>query len=206
MKQKPVFKNTTKGRIQVIQQGIPIWMNPGDVIVGERFRIYTNMGLEEVGRSGLPSSKQPLPPPVVNDPEPKKSPVKVRELKIVDHVMPMDDMKVEMVTTPPEPVLDLKKSEDQEDVDIVTLPPPEDEEPELALRLTGEGEDLKEEILSDILSGFDDESDLVVIDDSDDAPIELEEPDDYPYKCNQCERSFASQRGLKSHSRVHNEE
>lgn len=212
MKQKPVFKNTTKGRIQVIQQGIPIWLNPGDVIVGERFRIYARMGLEEVGRDGLAAAIAP-PPPVVNDPAPEKSPVQVRTMKVVDHTLLVDDIKIEAVTTPPEPA--------PETVEIEAMDPPTDVEPILALHLlqeepeaepempefAGSGDALKDEIVSDILAGLDDEEDLVVYDDAeeDSEELELESPDDYPFKCTLCDREFASTRGLKSHQRVHNE-
>jgi len=207
MKQKPVFKNTTKGRIQVIQQGIPIWLNPGDVIVGERFRIYTKMGLEEVGREGMPKPAAPAPAvQAVNDPEPEKAPVKLREMRVVDHVIPVDEVKVEPVPAPePEPEPEFEEDLEPDEVDILPMDPPEDGEVELALHLV-EGETLKEEIIADILDGLDDEDDIVVIEDDDD--IELEEPDDYPFKCEVegCGRAFASQRGLKSHSRVHSEE
>jgi hypothetical protein len=196
MKKKPVFKNTGKGRIQIVQQGIPIWMNPGDTIIGEKYRAFLSLGLEEVGRDALPKITKPASKPVVNDPEPAKAPVKVREMKVVDHVLPMDDMKVEIETTPPEP------DPEPEVVDIEPMDPPEDEEPELALHLTGQGDELKDEIVADILKDLDDEDDLVIIADDDDD-LELPEPDDYPFKCDQCDRAFASQRGLKSHSRVH---
>jgi hypothetical protein len=38
---------------------------------------------------------------------------------------------------------------------------------------------------------------LIIIDD------EEEEEDPTPFRCDECEKGFASKRGLKSHSRVH---
>lgn len=225
MKQKPVFKNNTKGRIQVVQRGIPIWMNPGDIIVGESFRAFTKLGLEEVGRQGLPKPA-PAPKVVVNDPEPEKSPVKVRELKVVDMMLPRDEISIKpgpskepdavleledatvmtdelhpevVEDSAPEPVDDVEEPVEEDEVEEE-----EDEEPVLAVELVGQGESLREEIIADIIGDLDDEP-VVVMDEEEE--VELEEPDDYPFKCEHdgCGRAFASKRGLKSHLRSHRE-
>lgn len=239
MKQKPVFKNTTKGRIQVIQQGIPIWMNPGDVIVGERFRVFMKMGLEEVGRDQMPKAARPVTPVAkpqevaVNDPEPEKAPIKVRELKMVDMVLPSDEIRIApgapLPSAPapePDPILELEDAEvltdglhpeaseapeepveEEEESEVTELEEEvaDGEEPVLALNLVQHGDALKDEILADILGDANDEP-LVVMDEEDVEDLEdLEEPDDYPFKCDidDCERAFASKRGLKSHQRSH---
>ena len=201
MKPKPIFKNTTRGRIQIVQRGIPIWMNPGDIVVGEGFRAFTRMGLEEVGLDALPKpTAAPLVvAPVMNDPEPAKSPVTVRKLQVVDTVIPTDVVKLAPAPKP-EPELA---------IELVTEPElVEEEEPEVEEEpvLTSMGDALKADIMADILSDME-EDDIIVIDDSDEEEedVELEEPDDYPYKCEEddCDKAFASARGLKSHSRIH---
>lgn len=182
MKIKPVFKNVTKGRIQIIQQGIPLWLNPGESITGERYRVYVSMGLEEVGRLPKDVPIAPvasiLPLIVIDDVIPSSSPISLRasidpEVKVVnieldDDVLPMDSLNFG-------------------------------------------GEDLKQAIVDDI------EYDGIVILDDEDTDEELEdiyiiedeepEPvvDNYPHKCPEedCDRAFASKRGLKSHSRIH---
>jgi hypothetical protein len=95
VKSKPVFKNLGQARMQIIQQGIPIWLEPGDCIVGERYRVYSRMGLVEVGKDGLPAKarKKVVAKATVNDPAPAKAPIKVRKIEIVDSVMPRDDIK-----------------------------------------------------------------------------------------------------------------
>jgi len=190
MKGKPVFKNTTKGRIQIIRQGIPIWLNPGDVVVGENYRPFLSMGLEEVGREGLPKAKAV----VVNDDKPEESPVKVRKIELQDDVMPIDVVKVSSGPTPVAP----------------PEVPVEPVEPAGEPEFVSEGEALKSEIIADLEAEMeDDELPLVILGDEDpdlgeDEEFSVEEDEDnFPFKCTECDKSFASQRGLKSHLRSH---
>lgn len=221
MKNKPVFKNTTKGRIQIIQQGIPIWLNPGDIIVGERFRAFLKLGLEEVGRDHLPQpvgAAQATVQPV-NDPAPEKSPVKLRKLKIVDTILPNDEIRIDADATltledATTHTAGLHPEVEPVKEEVTAAPAPEElteapeeepvveEEPVLGIELLSHGEALKDEIIADLTDDMDDDEPLVILDD-DDEEVELEKPDDHPFKCDQCDRGFASSRGLKSHKRSH---
>lgn len=210
MKGKPVFKNTTKARIQIIQRGIPIWMNPGDTIVGERYRAFLSMGLEEVGREHLPKPSLPksAPKPVVNDESPDKSPIQVRKIQLTDVVLPHDDLKVGGSTKALDALIDKHLPAAPEPAEE---PEAEEEEAEVAPEDRADGpsgetlkamliEDLSEEpelaITLDVEADGDDE--LIVIEE--DEPTEEET---HPFVCEECGRGFASKRGLKSHSRVH---
>lgn len=195
MKQKPVYKNMGPARVQIIRQGIPIWLEPGECIVGARYKVYESMGLVEVGRDGLPKPKAPPAPakPVMNDPEPEKAPVKVRKIEITDAVMPFDVIKTAPTPKPapePEPVVEEPEEEPEADVldalsgealKAMIVADLEEADPELAVELDA------------------DEDILVLIED------EPEEEDTHPFKCEICGKGFASQRGVKSHSRTHKE-
>ncbi len=63
-----------------------------------------------------------------------------------------------------------------------------DAEYELAIELSEEGDDMPIIILED-----------------DEEEEEEEEVITHPFVCDECDRGFASKRGLKSHSRVHKE-
>jgi len=174
VKIKPVFKNMGQARMQIIRQGIPVWLEPGDCIVGERYRVYAKMGLVEVGRDGLPKKPKPKAvAPAVNDPAPEKAPIKVRKIEIVDALMPRDEIKFGAPKTEPKPELQ------GETLKSMILADLEAADPELAINIVEE-EDL-----------------IILLDDED------EEEDPTPFKCDECDRGFASKRGLKSHSRVH---
>lgn len=201
MKGKPVFKNVTKNRIQIIRQGIPHWLWPGDTIVGERYRVYVKMGLKEVGRqTSIVGPTKPAPEPLLvidgtleaspvtvittapdelDEPDAPEAPEepKVKEIVLIDDVIPVDDLILGSASKEP-------------------------------TQATGEA--LKDEIMAEI------EAELAaempeVVEESDEEPIiildDVEEgvADNYPYKCEieGCDRAFASERGLKSHSRVH---
>lgn len=101
MKIKPVFKNVSKARIQIIRQGIPHWLEPGDTVTGERYRVYLPMGLKEVGRQTPTTAGAALV--TIDDANPAASPVTVRavvveaekkvKLDFIDDVLPIDVLK-----------------------------------------------------------------------------------------------------------------
>lgn len=101
MKIKPVFKNVSKARIQIIRQGIPHWLEPGDTVTGERYRVYLPMGLKEVGRQTPTTAGAPIV--TVDDVSPAASPVTVRAIVVeeekkvkidfVDDILPIDVLK-----------------------------------------------------------------------------------------------------------------
>lgn len=196
MKPKPIFKNTTKSRIQIIQRGIPIWLNPGDVIVGEKYRVFTRMGLQEVPKEQFPK--------VVNDDNPEKSPVKVRKMVIVDHILPTDHLKIssgveakiELTTAPDEDEVTTKKKPDK------SSEMGQSEEPVLGIQLAGDAllDHIVDEIGDELESSQPSDIEPVI-----DDKQEEQEVDNYPFKCEQagCDKAFASKRGLKSHLRVH---
>ena len=208
MKGKPVFKNVTKGRIQIIRQGIPIWLDSGDVIVGEKYRAFLSLGLKEVGKEGLPkrANAPVVITQVVNDEEPEKSPIKVRKINLQDTVIPIDVVKVAV----------------DPGTALPALPPAEGETPEVSEdpvepagepELLSEGEALKSDILAELEAEWAaeeaeeehqvDDDDIPVVLLEDDEAEELDEEDTHPFKCNECDKSFASKRGLKSHNRMH---
>jgi len=211
MKHKPVFKNITKGRIQIIQRGIPVWLNPGDVIVGEPYRAFLSLGLKEVGRDGLPQltkTRKELRA-AINDDKPEASPIKVREMRVVDAVMPVDDIKMgpsvdvlpmKAAKPDPEPAPE-PEAEEEPEAELPALPPvdsaagPSGEA--LKAMLIAELED-EEPVLAISLEDKDPDDELIVIEEEPEPEVET-----HPYVCEECGRGFASKRGLKSHLRSH---
>jgi hypothetical protein len=205
MKGKPVFKNVTEGRIQIIRQGIPVWLNVGDTVVGERYRAFLSLGLKEVGRDGLPKKKEKVAvvAAAIDDDKPEESPIKVRKMDLTDTVMVVDSVKVGSTTA----------SSLLPDAPAEEPPaPPEEpvEEPVEEEGLTSHGDALKAEILAELDAEY--ELAIHLDEDGDDAPIIILEDDEeeeeevvvtHPNVCEECGRGFASKRGLKSHMRAH---
>jgi hypothetical protein len=177
MKAKPIFKNTTRYRIQITNQGIPIWLDPGETVTGEKFRVFVPLGLEQVAK------------------EPEKSPVTMREQD------PLAAAKVKLIEIMTDPAL-----APDDELTIVAGPPGEEKveiKVEEAPVLAGIGDALIENIVGELGAKLEDsvpelEDDIIVIDDS-------EEEDTHPHKCDICDRGFASKRGLKTHKRRHTE-
>lgn len=225
MKGKPVFKNVTKGRIQIIRQGIPLWLDVGDVVAGEKYRAFLSLGLKEVGREGLP---KPLAPPttppveapalVVDDDKPEASPIQVRKIDLVDDVIPIDVIKTGGTTDSLLPEAQEKQEDDQEELEEAPEEPIDEEpSPEPEEEFTSEGDTLKAEIMAELEADMEAEfgaaenlSDsslpFVILDDEETAET-AEAPEEevvtHPFVCEQCARGFASKRGLKSHLRHH---
>lgn len=200
MKNKPIFKNETRNRIQIIRQGIPVWLDPGEQVVGEPFRVFTKLGLTEV-------KPKPAPKP---EPKPEKPPVTIRkdiEKKFIE-IMTDDSLgepeevvevaaKPEVVTMPSPASLDGLVEEPKEELAIEIV---DGEELEDISHLVGES--LVDSIVEQIGEGIealppDGNDELIVVDDT---PIV---EDNYPHKCDICGQGFASKRGMKTHKRRH---
>lgn len=174
-KHKPIFKNTTKARIQIIKQGIPHWMEPGDTITGESYRVFMSLGLEEVGKEEVVVPKVPAtalkPPMAVNDPKPEVSPItprpsvdeenKVVSIDLVDDVIPSDHLK-------------FNTGEELKDLIVQEI-----------------------EMSEDDIIIIDDSDEPLVEDEKNDHPNKCD--------FEGCDKSFASKRGLKTHRRIHDE-
>jgi len=212
MKTKPIYENTTKNRIQIINNGIPMWLNPGDRVVGDKFRVFMKMGLKEVPLKTDPveivddDKKEEAPIKVRQAPEPKaaekerKEAAKelLKELMMEDAVTLNDDVEVEIETAPEEveveePEADEVEEEEEEGTNYIVGDALINQ---IVAEIGGENKEDAQEVSEE-------DEPVVVLDDEEIAV--KEEHDDYPHKCLEegCDRQFASERGLTSHSRVH---
>jgi len=216
MKNKPVFENQTKGKIQIMRRGIPIWLEPGDRVEGESYRVYMALGLTEVKKK----EKRKL---VVDDRGNKDAPIKTRpkitedekqkikKLFLEDHVIPSDDLKIsadthaEVVVPTVSPEEEVKVEPVKTKPKVLTNSPPEvvEKEEEPVTEPGTEGEALMDKIAAELEAEMDPDDEPIVV--MEDEEEKVDAIDNYPHKCDYdgCDRSFASRRGLKSHKRLH---
>ena len=219
--EKPIFKNTTKGRIQIIVRGVPVWLEPGDTVVGENFRVFTKLGLEQVGKEE--SFLEPKSAPVeVSTDDSEDSPVQLREvvrdevvteeksLKITDYVEAPEE-SVTLVVTKPEEDDDSSEEDSDDDMVVILDEEPEEDTP-LAVELVGreEIEELLDAEDEEPQSSEDDVEEEGLVEDQEEAADGAEEEESlleqtHPFACDECDKRFGSERGLKTHKRWHKE-